>query len=215
MGFAIGVPLAWAVVLLLHPTGEGDDFYPVIADEVTPWLVVHVATLLFVPLLGAVVFLLLRGVEGTAARVSRVALASFVVFYTAWEVVVGIGLGVLTDEVNALPAADRATGASLVEGFADSGLVRVMELVGTGSLLVALTAAGIAFRGAGASIVVPALFVLAAIPIAWHVTPFGQFGLALFVVAVVVLVRRGTVAVTDAGSAVRPGPAASVRRHPV
>ena len=28
--FLIGVPLAWAVVLLFHPTGDGEDFYPIV-----------------------------------------------------------------------------------------------------------------------------------------------------------------------------------------
>jgi hypothetical protein len=42
--------------------------------------VVHVGTLVFVPLLAGVVFLLLGGVVGVAALVSRSALAVFAVF---------------------------------------------------------------------------------------------------------------------------------------
>jgi hypothetical protein len=69
----VAVPVAWAVLLLFHPTGEGDEVYPVVRDQVTAWLVVHVGTLLFVPLLACVVYLLLRGVEDIAALVSRIA----------------------------------------------------------------------------------------------------------------------------------------------
>ena len=87
----VGAPLAWAVLLLFHPTGEGEDFYPVVADQVTPWVIVHVGTLVFIPLIAAVVYLLLRGVEGTAARISRIALASFVLFYATWEAWSGSG----------------------------------------------------------------------------------------------------------------------------
>jgi hypothetical protein len=203
--FLIGVPLAWAVLLLLHPTGEGDDFFPVMADETTAWVVVHVGTLLFVPLMAAVVYTLLRGVEGAAARVSRIALAAFVLFYAAWEVLVGIGLGLFVEEVNGLAGAEQATGARLVEEFADGGLIRAFELIGTGALFVALAAAGIALhRRAGASLAVPVLLVLAAVPISWHVTPFGQVGLALFIGAVVLLVRARPAA---AAPAVRPTPA--------
>ena len=36
-------------------------------DNVTAWLVVHIGMMLFIPLMAAVVYLLLRGVEGTAA----------------------------------------------------------------------------------------------------------------------------------------------------
>jgi hypothetical protein len=63
-------------------------------------------------------------------------------------------------------------------------------VIGTGSLLVALTAAGIAlWRRAGASLAVPVLLVLAAVPIGWHIPPFGQFGLGLFIAAVLVVAR--------------------------
>ena len=100
MAFLIGVPLAWAVLLLFHPTGDGEDLYPVVSDEVTAWVIVHVGTLLFVPMIAAAVWLLLRGVEGAAAQVSRVALVPFVLFYVTFEVLVGIGVGLLSDEVN-------------------------------------------------------------------------------------------------------------------
>ena len=188
VGLMIGVPLAWALLLLLHPTGDGDDVYPVVADETTAWLVVHVGTLVFVPLMAAAIYLLVRGLEGTAARVSRIALIFFVVFYLAFEVLIGIGTGVMVDE---------GAGADAVEDFVDSSLIAAFEMIGTAALLVALTAAGIALRReADAPLAVPILLVLAAIPISWHVTPFGQVGLALFIAAVALMMRA------------RPAPAA-------
>lgn len=189
--FAIGVPATWAVLLLFHPTGEGEEFYPVVRDEVTPWIVVHVGTLILIPLMGLAVFLLLRGVDGAAALVARTAVASFVLFYAAWETLIGIGTGLLADQVNELTGAQNATGARLVEDFTDSGVIRTFELIGTGSLFVALTGAGVALRRrAHAPLAVPILLVLAAVPTAWHVPPFGQVGLALFVAAAVLVVRR-------------------------
>ena len=80
------------------PDGRRRRVYPVVADETTAWLVVHVGTLVFVPLMAAAIYVLLRGVEGTAARVSRIALGFFVVFYLAFEVLIGIGTGVFVDE---------------------------------------------------------------------------------------------------------------------
>jgi len=181
VGLMVGVPLAWALLLLLHPTGDGDDFYPVVADNTTEWLVVHVGTLVFVPLMAAAIYVLLNGLDGTAARVSRIALGFFVVFYLAFEVLVGIGVGVLVDE---------GVEAQVVEDFVDSTLIVAFEMIGTASLLIALTAAGIALRReAGAPLAVPILLVLAAIPISWHVTPFGQVGLALFIAAVILAMR--------------------------
>jgi hypothetical protein len=205
--FLIGAPLAWAVLLLFHPTGDGEDLYPVVGDEVTAWVIVHVGTLLFVPMIAAAVYLLLRGVEGGAALVSRIAIAPFVIFYVTFEVLVGIGVGLFSDEVNGLPAAEEQTGAEVIEEFADSGLIAVFETVGGLSLVVVLTAAGIAlWRRASAPLAVPILLVLSAIPIAFHVPPFGQVGLALFIAAVLLVVRGRSAPLS---SAAKIGPAAA------
>jgi hypothetical protein len=87
--FIIGVPLAWAILLLFHPKGEADEIYLNLQDQVTAALVVHIGMMLFIPLMAAAIYLLLRGIEGTAARVSRTALVPFVVFFSAWETLQG------------------------------------------------------------------------------------------------------------------------------
>ena len=188
---------------------EGDEFYPVVRDQVTAWLVVHVGSLLFVPLLAGVVYLLLRGVEGVAALLSRIALAVFALVYTAWEVLIGLGTGILVDQVNGLPAAERATGARLVEEFTGSSVIRAFELIGGFAWLIAVVAAGVAlFRRADprSSVAVLLLVVLSAVPIVWHVPPFGPVGLALFVIAML-LVLRGRSSAPAATRAGQPGPA--------
>ena len=70
---------------------------------------------------------------------------------------------------------------------------------GTVAWFVALLAAGVALvRQAGASWLVPALLVLSAVPTAWHVFPFGQVGLALFIAAVLVFVRSQSASLASA-----------------
>jgi lipopolysaccharide export LptBFGC system permease protein LptF len=113
-------------------------------------------------------------------------------------------VGLLSNEVNGLPAAEQAAGADALEAYADSGGIAVFEAIGTASLLVALTAAGIAlWRRAGAPLAVPVLLVLAAVPIAFHVPPFGQVGLALFIAALLLVVRARSVPAGTA-AAMRP-----------
>jgi len=188
--FVVGVPLAWGVLLLFHPTG--DEYYAVISDSVTPWLVVHLGTMLFIPLLAAAMFVLLRGIEGTAATVSRVALVVFAVVYAAFEVTVGIGSGILGDAINALPAGERAAGAELLASYNESGVITVLSTIGGIAWLVAVAAAGLAlFRRArtASSIAVVALFLVSAPGIVIHVTPFGPAGLALFIVALLLVMR--------------------------
>jgi hypothetical protein len=204
LAFLIGVPLLWAVLLLFHPGGEGTEVsYADLQDKVTAWMVVHIGMMLFIPLMGAVVYLLLRGVEGTAARVCRVALVVFVVFYSTWEALQGIGVGILVDEVNALPQAERATGADLVHDFADNVLIRnfgVFGNIGSLALIIALIAAAVALRRAGASLAVAALLGLSGFLITAHPPPFGPTGLVLFIVAVLLFVR---------GQATGPAPKAA------
>jgi hypothetical protein len=212
VGFLVGVPLAWGVLLLFHPTGEGEAItYADLHDKVTPWLVVHLGTLFFLPLMAAAVYLLLRGVEGTAARVSRIALVPFVLFYTAFEVLVGIGTGILVDDVNGLPESERATtGASLVNDFADNVLIRgfgVFVSIGTLAFITATIAAGVALRRqAGAPLSVPVLLGLSGFLITAHPPPFGPTGLALFIAAVLLFVRSQSAARAPAPLG-QPGPA--------
>jgi hypothetical protein len=212
LAFLIGVPLLWGILLLFHPGGEGTELtYQEVQDKVTPWLVVHIGMMLFIPLMAAVVYLLLRGVEGTAAQISRIALVPFAIFYSAWEALQGIGVGILVDEVNALPQTERAaTGADLVHDFADNVLIRnfgVFGNIGSLALITAMIAAGVALRRhAGAPLSVAALLGLSGFLITAHPPPYGPIGLALFIAAVLLFVRgrtgaRASGALAQTGSA--------------
>ena len=193
LAFLIGVPLLWAILLLFHPGGEGDQIYLDARDVVTRFLVVHIGMMLFIPMMAVVVYLLLRGVEGTAAWVSRIALVPFVVFYSAWEVLQGIGVGILVNELNGFPQAGPALREDLVQDFAEHVLIGPFSVFGTiGSLglIVAAIAAGIAlYRHAGAPISVPILLAISGLLITVHPPPYGPIGLALFIVAVLIYQR--------------------------
>jgi hypothetical protein len=160
---------------------------------VTSALVVHIGMLLFIPLMAVVVLVLLRGVDGTAAWISRIALVPFVIFYSAWEVLQGIAVGILVDEVNGLPETEQPTGADLVQDFAESTFARefgVFASIGTVGLVTASIAAGIALRrNADAPLFVMVLLGLSGFLIAAHPPPFGPVGLVLFAAAVLLFVR--------------------------
>lgn len=191
--FLVGVPLAWAILLLFHPGGEGKELYRDLQDQVTRMLVVHIGMLLFIPLMAVVVYVLLRGVDGTAALISRIALAVYVVFYEAWEAMYGIGLGVLGAAVNGLPETQRATGAAVIQEYGEHVLLRgfgVLVSIGSVAFVTATIAAGIALRRhAGAPLAVPILLGLSGVLITAHPPPFGPTGLALFIAAVLLFAR--------------------------
>ena len=105
--FLVVTPLALAVVLWFHPPGGEHGVYEGIRHDVGAWIFVHTTFLLFTPLMALAVFLFLRGLQSRAATVSRVALIVFLVFYTAYEVTVGLGTGVLADYANGLRPPSR------------------------------------------------------------------------------------------------------------
>jgi hypothetical protein len=208
--FLVGVPLLWAVLLLFHPGGEADTVYLNLQDEVARMLAVHVGMLLFLPLLAVAVFLLLRGVEGTAAWVGRIGAVLFVVFYGAYDTLQGIANAVLVNELKGLPQVAPETRAELVQDFAEHPLVRdfgVLAVPGTLGLIVGLIATGMALhRHAGAPVSVAVLLGLSGFFITGHPPPYGPIGLVLFAAGVVVLVRSRQ-PVRPAASVGRPSPA--------
>jgi hypothetical protein len=202
LAFLVGVPLLWGILLLFHPVG--DEFYPTIADHLTRWMTVHVGSMLFIPLMAGVMLLLLRGVEGTAAWVGRVAAVVFAVVYLVFEAVVGIGTGLLVDNIDGLPAGERA---DLVDDYIESSIVKVFETVGSAGWIVAAIAAAVVLsrRADGRrSVAIVLLLVLSAVPITFHVTPFGPVGLMMFIAAIL-LIARDRVATSAALPLGRPG----------
>jgi hypothetical protein len=204
------VPVGWAILLLFHPGGEGKEIYHDLHDKVTVWMVVHLGMLVFIPLMAGAVYVLMRDIEGTAARVSRIALAPFVIFYGAFETLQGIGVGTLVDEVKGRSGIDQATREDLVQDFAENPLFRDLGIfvsIGNLGLITAMIAAGVALRRhAGAPLSVAILLGLSAFLITAHPPPFGPTGLALFIIAVVLFLRSQSTApmpaaVEQAGSA--------------
>jgi hypothetical protein len=206
----LAVPLLWAILLLFHPGGDGKDMYGDVHDKVTPWLAVHLGTMLFIPLLAAAVYLLVRDIGGTAARIARIAIVPFALFYTIWEALQGIATGVLIHYVNGLEGAERETGAALVQDFGENILVRdlgILGSIGSCAFLIAMIAAAVALRrNGGAPLAVPILLGLAGFLITAHPPPFGPTGLVLFIAAVLLLVRAQSAPLTATPS-VRPGTA--------
>jgi hypothetical protein len=188
--FLVAVPLGLAVALWWHPPG-GTEIYADVRDDVDDWIFVHTSLLLLTPLLGIAAFILLRGLESTAATLSRIALVFFLVFYTAYEVTIGLGTGVLVDYANGLPPAEQAAVADAIQHYngnpvlADPSIALVLGFFGW---VVAMLAAAVAFRRAGAGWPTTVLVALSAM-FAIHPPPIGPFGLVCFAAASVLIER--------------------------
>ena len=209
LAFAMGVPLAWAVLLLFHPDVPPDDVYGGLRDEVTAYIVVHVGTLVFIALLGLVLHMLVKDLPGRAARIARVAVIPFVVCYGAWESVIGLAVGALAQHANDSPASDRPAMADAMQSLGDNAIVGetgVLLSVGALSWAVAVIAAAVAFRGVGAPLIACVLLGLSAVVVS-HPPPIGPVGLVFFAGAVALLARTERVAMPTPRSAAAGTPA--------
>jgi hypothetical protein len=104
VAFLIGVPLAWAVLLWFHPDVDPNHVYSDLREDVVAYQVVHAGTLVFIGLVGLALYLLVRDLPGTAARISRVAIGPFVMLYAAYESVIGLAIGALVQHGNDAPS---------------------------------------------------------------------------------------------------------------
>jgi len=177
-----------AGVLLLHPQFDG-NVYEGLSDQVSRWVGVHIALAIGAGLMAMAAYTLIDGLPGRAAGVSRTALAVFPVFFIAWEATLGIGTGLMVDQANGLAPADRAPVADAIQGYFDSPVLLALSAVGNGAWIVAMIAAALAFRSAGASGRVVALVGLSSLFVLHDAGPVGAIGLASFAAAAVMIQR--------------------------
>jgi hypothetical protein len=186
----VAAPLMLAVILWFHPPG-GENVYEGVREDVSAWLFVHVGFLFVTPLLAIAAYLLLSGLQSRAAAVSRVALVFFLVFYTAYEVTVGVGTAILVDYANGLPAAEQAAVAGAIQDYNRNAILAdpsVALVLGGFGWVVAMLAAAIAFRRAEAGWPVTLLVGFSSL-FAIHPPPVGPVALACFASAAVLIER--------------------------
>jgi hypothetical protein len=190
VAFLIGVPLAWAVLLWFHPSVTADDVYGSLRDEVVTYQIVHIGTLVFIGLMGVAVLLLVRDLPGRAAKISRWAAGVFVLFYAAWETVIGLATGALVQHANDVPADERPAVSEAIQSLQENVVVGENSVVGFAGAIawvVAVVAAAVAYRRVGAPVAASVLLGLSLVVIS-HPPPIGPFGLLCFAGAVAVLV---------------------------
>lgn len=193
----VGVPLAFAVILSFHPM-IGD--YDGLRDVTARFQIVHVAMVLAIPLLAVAIHKLLGGLGGRGATVGRVALIPFVVFYVPYVAFEGIALGVLGQELNALPADQRdAVAARLVENFATNPILGepgIFWALGSTAWIVVIVSTVLAFRRAGAPVTLQLVLGAAAL-IGAHAPPLAPIGWLCFAAAGWMVVRARRAPATE------------------
>lgn len=174
----IGAPLAFAALLMLHPMGGG-DFYTTVSENVTPWLAVHYGAAVMFPLMGYVVWLMVRDLPGRAATVARIAVPIYAVFYGVFEALVGIATGIAAQQGNGMSGAERGGVAETVGAIHSHPIVgdgKLFAGIGSVAWIVAITGAILALRQLGVGRPTLVLLGLGTF-MAIHVPPIGPVAL--------------------------------------
>jgi hypothetical protein len=192
LAWLIGVPLAWAVLLWFHPDVDRNDVYGDLRDHVVTYVIVHVGTLVFIGLMGLALYTLVRDLPGKAAAISRIAIGPFVLFYAAWEAVIGLAVGALVQHGNDVPADERPAVADSIQSLADNVIVGdpgILVSAGSIAWITAVVSAAVAYRRVGAGLLASILLALSFIVVS-HPPPVGPLGLVFFAIAVALLASQ-------------------------
>ena len=202
--FVIGAPLPFAALLTQHPMGGG-DLFELVSDNLTPWLAIHYAGLVFFPLMALVVWLLIRDLPGRAATIARWALPVFAVFYTVWEAIFGLAIGLIVQSGSDLTGAERAGAVAAVEDIVASplfGEAGAMSAIGSLAWWTAIAGAIMALKHAGVRRSALVLFGIGGL-LVFHV-PIGPPALVCLSIAAYMIERHRAAA---PATALRPLPA--------
>jgi hypothetical protein len=181
----LGTPLVLEILEIWHPTSSGtESTFEVIVNNADWWLILHILQLPLFGLMALAVYLLVDGLHGWAATISRIGAWFFAVFYIALDSVLGIAGGVIARGAHRLPADQQALVARQLEEFAFSPIVggggpSLIGILGPLGWVTAIVGAAIALRQAGLPRVPSILIGLSAI-FAVHSWPTGSLGLAFF-----------------------------------
>ena len=124
----LGTPLVLGILDIFHPTLSSDGTFAGVSRHLEWWIILHVLQLPLFCLLALSVYLLLDGVQGKLATLSKVALGIFVIFYPALDAILGIGTGALVSYANGTAGFLQAAMVPAVEDYFSN---RVTTLVGT------------------------------------------------------------------------------------
>jgi len=179
----LGTPLVLGILEIWHPTSSESPF-DLIVDKANWWFTLHLLQLPLFGLMALAVYLLVDGLHGWAATISRIGAWFFVVFYIALDSILGIAGGVIARGARELPADQQALIARELEKFAfdpivGGGGLSLLGILGPLGWVAAAVGAAIALRRVGLP-VVPTILIGASAIFAVHSWPTGSLGLAFF-----------------------------------
>lgn len=149
----LAVPLLVALVIAGHPPDPATATDLGAQTDRYIWL--HVGLLFLLPLLGMLVWSVIDGLTGAAATTARVLLPVALVFYAAFDALIGVGGGLLAREALELSGAEEAGAFALAARWMEvPSPLPIVSTLGVVSWTAALLAAAVAHWRAGSSWIV-------------------------------------------------------------
>ena len=177
----LGTPLALLGLEITHPVFSSMEELLPVADR---WLVVHLAQIPLFGLMAVAVYLLVDGLRGQAATITRLAMWVFIVFFVALDAMSGVAVGIQLQYASGLNAEQQAIVVQAVDAQFDDPITNAIGAIGTIGWLAGVLAAVTALHRAGA----PRLSVVLLVPAALlfslnHEPPLGPLAFGCFFVA--------------------------------
>ena len=157
----LGAPFALALLEIFHPERPNSASEAVEQGVWFMWF--HFIQVPLIGLIALAVYLLADGLEGRAVSVSRWAIGVFAVFFSAYDAAAGIGTGYALRNAQGLSAGAQEAIYEAVKEMPVLSLIFGLSVVGSLAWVVALVAAGVALRRAGASLGPFILLILAGV----------------------------------------------------
>ena len=181
-----GVPFLYVVLGLLHPTSN-----PEVGDDTQLFIDLHVVQLVLIGGLAYMLWLLVEGFDGRAARLTRALILPFVILYTALDAVLGIAWGIVAEKANELSVADQPAAGRLIDSLLEPEPLGYVLYFGAGVLWLAVALSVVAALGRSAPRPALALMAIGATVFALgHARPVGPIGMTFFLAGIVWLELR-------------------------
>ena len=195
-----GTPLLYIVLGIIHPMED-----PGLGDATGVFIGLHFAQMFLIAGLAWSLWLLVDGLESTAATVTRVLIVPFVIVYTTLDAIAGLGMGDLVRTANEQPAAEQAVLGPFIEELREPDIAGYAVYVGAGlSWFAAVVAAVIALRKRGPRGALALMALGSLIFAVGHPKPTGPIGMALFLAGLVWLELRPQPAGVRRSATVQP-----------
>ena len=181
-----GGPLGYIVLGLVHPMGDLE-----VGDPAGFYIFLHLVQPFLIALIAIGLWLLVDGLESTAARVVRYSLVASLIVYSMFDAVAGVATGLIVQEANGMSAADQAAVQRMMDGIGEHGVLVALWIGAGVSWLIPAVAAALAVSGRVPRWVTAAMVLGAILFAVGHPIPPGPIGMALFLTGILWLELRG------------------------